>query len=101
MKSNVHFLLAWHIKVAYQLNIYPSFQHRLKAAAHLLSLGVHAKVEVAAGQADPVLRCRVFVVRRQLLELLQRAFVVPEVEGAVADPLVSQLVGVPAVPLKL
>lgn len=73
----------------------------MQAAAHLLCLRVHAKVEVAAGQADPVLGCRVFVVRRQLLELLQCAFVVPEMEGTVANPLVSQLVGIPAVTLKL
>lgn len=71
------------------------------AAAHLLCLRVHAEVEVAAGQADPVLGGWAFVVRCQLLELLQRTFVVPKVEGTVADPLISQLVGVPTVTLKL
>jgi len=66
----------------------------------LLRVGIHAQVEVAAGQVDPHRLGRAGGVR-QRLKLQHGALVVAQVEGAVAQPQVHLLAALAALPVEL
>lgn len=68
---------------------------------HFFCLGVHAEVEVATCQTNPILRRWLLVLDGELLEFGERPLVVTQVERTVPNPLVCLFIAVATTALKL